>query len=84
MIPIHELLNRIRWDKEYGNAEFTIGYFDRVEDRIISVPFKEIYFDRQDHFNFSLIDEEGEFHTIPLHRIRQVFRNGDLVWQRKG
>ncbi len=83
MIPIHKLLSRIRWDKEYGNADFVIGYYDRVEDRIIAVPLKELYFDKQDHFDFELIDEEGESHTIPLHRIRQVFRNGECVWQRK-
>ncbi len=83
MIPIPELLSRIRWDKEYGNADFIIGYYDRVEDRIITVPLKELYFDKQDHFDFELIDEEGESHTIPLHRIRQVFRNGECVWQRK-
>ena len=83
MIPIHEILSRIRWDKDYGNADFVIGYYDRVEDRIIIVPFKELYFDKQDHFDFSIMDEEGEIHTIPLHRIRQVYRNGELVWQRK-
>ncbi len=83
MIPIHKLLSRIRWDKEYGNADFVIGYYDRVEDRIITVPLKELYFYKQDHFDFELIDEEGESHTIPLHRIRQVFRNGECVWQRK-
>ncbi|TNF97990.1 MAG: DUF504 domain-containing protein [Gammaproteobacteria bacterium] len=82
MIPIHELLNRIHWDKEYGNAVFVIGYYDRMEDRIISVSLKELYFNKDDHFDFQLIDEMGETHTIPLHRIRQVFRNGELIWER--
>jgi len=83
MIPIHELLNRIRWDEEYGDAEFIIGYYDRIEDRIISVPLKTLYFDNEDHFDFELVDDEGVTHTIPLHRIRQVYRNGHLVWERK-
>ena len=82
MIPIHELLNRIHWDEEYGNANFVIGYYDRLEDGIIHVPLKQIYFDPKDHFDFSLLDEDGVMHTVPLHRIRQVFRNGELVWQR--
>ena len=82
MIPIHELLNRIIWDKEYGEARFVIGYYDRVSDEIVRVPFKELDFDPGDHFDFSLIDEEGETHTIPLHRIREVFRNDELVWER--
>ncbi len=83
MIPIHELLSRIRWDEAYGKADFVIGYYDRVEERIITVPLKELYFDGEDHFDFQLLDEEGVTHTIPLHRIRQLFRNGELVWQRE-
>jgi len=83
MIPIHELLNRIHWDKDYGDAEFLIGYYDHVEHRIIRVPLKELYFDKEDHFDFELMDDEGEWQTIPLHRIRQVFRNGELVWERQ-
>ena len=82
MIPIHELLNRIRWDKEYGDAEFVLGYYDRIENKIINVPFKELYFDKQDHFDFTLVDEQGEVHTIPLHRIRTVYRDGELIWER--
>ncbi len=84
MIPIHELLNRIRWDQEFGDADFIIGYYDRLEDKIIQVPLKEIYFDKEDHFDFELIDEEGTAHTIPLHRIREVTRNGERIWHRNG
>jgi uncharacterized protein (UPF0248 family) len=83
VIPIQELLSRIRWDEAYGRAEFVIGYYDRLEDKVIAVPLKALYFDPQDHFDFQLLDEEGVTHTIPLHRIRQVFRDGELVWQRQ-
>ncbi len=83
MIPIHQLLSRIRWDEEYGDADFVIGYYDRVEDRIVLVPLKALHFEKEDHFDFELLDDEGVTHTIPLHRIRQVFRNGELVWERK-
>ena len=44
MIPIHELLNRIRWDPEFARGKFQLGYYDRAEDRIILVPFKEVSF----------------------------------------
>ena len=83
MTPIHELLNRIRWDKEYGDAVFVIGYYDHVEGSIILVPLNELSFDREDHFDFELIDDLGELHTIPLHRIRQVYRDGRLIWHRE-
>ena len=82
MVPIQELLSRIRWDEAYGNADFVIGYYDRMQDRIVSAPLKELYFEKEDHFDFQLVDDMGETHTIPLHRIRQVFRNGELVWER--
>ncbi|MBA4147062.1 MAG: DUF504 domain-containing protein [Verrucomicrobia bacterium] len=44
MAPIHELLNRICWDEEFSRGDFELGYFDRVEGRIIVVPFREIVF----------------------------------------
>jgi len=82
VIPIHELLHRIRWDQEFGAAEFVIGYYDRLDDRVIKIPLRELYFDSEDHFDFELIDVEGAHHTIPLHRIREVYRNGKLIWHR--
>jgi uncharacterized protein (UPF0248 family) len=30
MIPIHRLLNRIRWDPGFGRGRFVIGYYDRL------------------------------------------------------
>jgi hypothetical protein len=47
MIPIHELLNRIRWDPEFAKGNFELGYYDRTEDRIIMVPLKEVTFRRR-------------------------------------
>ncbi|MGD8631504.1 MAG: DUF504 domain-containing protein [Gammaproteobacteria bacterium] len=83
MMPIHELLNRIRWDREFGQGEFEVGYLDRVAGEIMRVPLREVSFEPEDHFAFNLTDEEGELHSIPLHRIKQVFRNGALIWQRE-
>ncbi len=83
MIPIHELLNRIRWDKAYAQADFSIAYYDRVQDRLIRVPLGEIFFEPDDHFSFDLIDHEGVLHSIPLHRIKEVYRDGDLIWHRE-
>jgi len=28
--PLEELLNRIKWDVEFGKAEFALAYYDRV------------------------------------------------------
>lgn len=82
MQPIHELLSRIRWDEEFGRAEFRIGYCDRLAEALIVVDFAALEFTAGNSFSCTLRDEGGELHTIPLHRIRQVFRNGVLIWQR--
>lgn len=83
MIPIHELLNRIHWDKEFGRGDFVIGYYDRVADRIVHIPLREIVFEPGDHFSFELLDHDGVLHSIPLHRIKEVYKGKELIWHRE-
>ena len=83
MQPIRQLLNRIRWDQEFGRGTFELGYYDRVEQRIIRVPFERLSFEPAQDL-FRVTDLEGVTHTIPYHRIREVHRNGALIWQRPG
>lgn len=83
MIPIQDILNRIHWDPEFGRGEFVIGYYDRIEDDIVKVPLRELYFDPEDHFSFQLLDTEGEVHSVPFHRIKALYRNGELIWHRE-
>ncbi|MBU0680839.1 MAG: DUF504 domain-containing protein [Proteobacteria bacterium] len=82
MIAIAQLLNRIRWDKEFGRGDFQVGYYDRLEDRIVSVPFQELILDHGDHFSFQLINGDGNICSIPLHRVRTVSKDGQIIWQR--
>lgn len=84
MIPIHELLNRIRWDAGFAaGADFKIGYYDRVEDDIVIVPLTRLFFEPDNHFSVGVVcDDSAELHTVPLHRIRQVYRNDELIWER--
>ena len=83
MMPIHELLNRIRWDRAYAQGEFVVGYYDRVEARVITVPLREVAFAEDDHFAFQVIDEDGELHNVPFHRVRDVYRDGKRIWHRE-
>lgn len=73
MIPIHELLNRIRWEPQFGQGRFAIGYFDRVTGRVIVVPFDEIRCEPGDHFAFQCMDADSATHNVPLHRARAVY-----------
>jgi uncharacterized protein (UPF0248 family) len=83
MIPIQDLLHRIQWDPEFGQAEFMIGYYDRVARHIVQVPFRRVHLGKGEHFAFDAVDDEGELHSVPLHRVREVRRNGKLIWRRE-
>ena len=82
MQPIQQLLNRLRWDPRYRAGRFDIGYFDRHARQIIVVPFAALEFPAGERFAFEVMDTDGHVHHIPFHRVRRVWRNGQLLWQR--
>ena len=83
MQPIHELLNRIHWDPEFGRGYFEIGYFDRFEKKIIRVSFNEVTQMPDNKVSFDVFDEDGIAHGIPMHRVREVYKDGELIWKRE-
>lgn len=83
MIPIRALLDRIRWDPAFGQGDFVIGYYDRVRRAIVEVPLARIQFDPGNRFSFTAFDADGTAHDVPLHRVREVRRDGVLIWQRR-
>ena len=83
MQPIHELLNRIHWDAEFGKGEFELWFLDRVEAQLIKLPLDEITFIPGDHYFFHYLDEEGAEHSVPFHRIKAVYKNGEVIWHRE-
>ena len=82
MQPIHELLNRIRWDKEFGRGQFEIGYLDRHKAVIQKVWLERITFPEGNRRVFDLADEAGQMRRIPFHRVREVLRDGEVIWKR--
>lgn len=82
MIPVRELLSRIRWDPEFGRGSFTIGYYDRVRKGIVKVSLTQIGFDTKARSWIETVEEDGSSHEVPLHRIREVYRDGVLIWKR--
>lgn len=83
MITIRALLDRIRWDQRFGAAEFAVGYYDRVESRIIVVPFTAVWFEPDDRFALQVTAADGVVHSVPLHRVCVVYRNGERIWERR-
>jgi uncharacterized protein (UPF0248 family) len=82
MIPIQQLLSRIRWDPEFGRGKFSIGYYDRIARQIIRVPLARLTFETDSHCSFEAIEADGSVHSVPYHRVREVYRDGELIWQR--
>jgi uncharacterized protein (UPF0248 family) len=82
MLPIQSLLDRIRWDEAFGRAAFTISYHDRARHTLVVVPYERIRIEPGNHFSFTAIEADGSTHEVPLHRVREVRRNGTLIWQR--
>ena len=79
MQPIHELLNKIKWDKRENPNEYSIFYFDRILKKLIKIPYNKI---KRVEGIFMVLDNEDES-NVPLHRIKKVTRNNIIVWQRK-
>ena len=82
MQPIHELLNRIYWDPEIGRGSFEIGYYDRMESKIIRVSFNEVTQLQGNKYTFHVSDDDGIGHCVPMHRVREVYKDGELIWKR--
>jgi uncharacterized protein (UPF0248 family) len=84
MRPLEELLHRIKWDPEFGKGAFALGYYDRVARQERIIPLESLTMDPQHAGTFSLQDEDGLVAHIPLHRVRTVYKDGLVIWQRPG
>jgi uncharacterized protein (UPF0248 family) len=83
VIPIRALLDRVRWDPEFSKSEFAVGYYDRIAGGIVKVPFRRIHFAPGERFSFDAVEDDGSVHAVPLHRVREVWRDGKLIWHRQ-
>jgi len=83
MIPIHHLLSRIRWDPDFGRGEFVLGYYDRILEEVVRVSFSEVIFPGERRDVIQVLTREGVIHSIPLHRIKEVYKDNVLIWHRE-
>ncbi len=79
MLPIQDLLNKIKWDKRENPDDYSIFYYDRILKKLIKIPYNKI---KRIEGSFMILDNEEES-NIPLHRIRKVSKNNAVVWERK-
>ncbi len=78
MIPIRDLQNKIRWDKKENPEDYSKGYWDNKDKKLIFIKFNEI---KKIEGSFLLLNREEETY-IPMHRIKEVKKNGIVVWNR--
>jgi len=79
MIPILDLLNKIKWDENEKPEEYLIFYFDRIVSKLIEIKFNDI---KKIDGSFMVLERNGEESNIPLHRIKEVKKSGKLIWKR--
>jgi len=74
-----ETLSRIKWSITENPEDYSIFILDRIEKKL-----KEIRFESIKSFGraFMCVEQKGEIVEIPLHRIREIRKNGKLVWGR--
>ncbi len=84
METLHDLLSRVRWDPGFGTGSFELGIYDRMEHGIVRMPLARVRFEPGNRFACFLDDDDGQSRTVPLHRVREVYRDGRLIWKRGG
>lgn len=82
MEPLRDLLNRIRWRPDLAAGVYELGIYDRMQDRILRTPLARVRFEPGNSYACFLEDEDGQTRTVPLHRVREVYRDGVLLWKR--
>jgi len=79
MISIIDLINKIKWDKKEHPKDYTLAYLDRIQKKLIEIPYTKI---KKLEGTFIIIEQDGEETNIPTHRIKQVKKKGKIIWQR--
>jgi len=80
MMPIHELINKIKWDPNEKPATYLLSYYDRILKSLVEFRFDEIA-SMED--SFIQLHKEDKLVSIPFHRIKQVKKDGTIVWKRR-
>ena len=62
--------------------ELPVGYYDRAEDRTILVPFNEVSFLPGGAQPYQITYSKGRPHRVPFHRVREVYKDSQRIWQR--
>ena len=59
-----------------------MGYLDRFDNQVQRVALGLVQFPEGEKRVFEFVDADGQKRRVPFHRIREVYRDGALIWQR--
>ena len=77
MQTIKDLINKIKWDKRENPEDYSLIYIDLGKKKeLLYTTIKRL------EGNFMIIERKGEEIEIPLHRIREVLKKGEVIWKR--
>jgi len=79
VIKTIDILNKIRWDSSESPEKTFIFYLDRISGKLVRVPFLSI---KEIGKSFVTIEKDGKEVEIPIHRIKEIRRDGKLIWVR--
>lgn len=82
MVSIHQLLEGIRRDAHGAPGDLVVGYWDRLDNRLVRVPMRRVHYGGNPDGGLVIEDEEGCMYRVPLDRVRVVLRDGEPIWQR--
>jgi len=80
MIPVNELLNKIKYDKSENPEEYEIYYYDRKLDSNLIFKLNNIM---QMDGHFVIIIKSNHEVALPLNRIKEVRRQNQIIWKRE-
>ena len=76
LTPAAEVLRRIKWDYSLSPSDFTVQYYDRMEDKLLDTAF--------DAPNNTVKGKEEYFvFAIPEHRIASIRYREQTVWDKE-
>lgn len=79
MITVKDFLNKIKWDKREKPEGYTFFYLDRFENQLKEIKCLDI---KRIEGNLIIIQKEGEEINIPMHRIKEIKKDNEIVWKR--
>lgn len=80
MIPIQDLINKIRYSPAENPEDYTLFYYDRVEDKLKPLKLTDI---NKIEEGFLTLKKQDRETNLPLHRIKKVKKKEKIVWERK-